>query len=317
MNTTSIGWPSSGCPGTSPMYASARSAATRHRAPARVRARAPPSPGFVPYVIIGSSADASKPTTRSNAAPSSVARARQRATARVPGVAPRRVRPSLEVRERRLVRSDHARARAGLDRHVADRHALLDRQRAHRRPAVLDHVPGSRRRRRGGAISARIRSLAVTPGPRRPVHLDRERAGPLLQQALRRQHLRDLAGADAERQRAQRAVRAGVAVAADDRAPRLREAQLGRDHVHDALPLVAQPVQGDARPRACWPRAARPAPPPRDRQERTVLAAAAWWGPRGPSSPACGRGRRTGRPRSRSTANACGDVTSCSRCRST
>ncbi len=49
----------------------------------------------------------------------------------------------------------------------------------------------------------------------------------------------DLAGADAVRQRAEGAVRGSVAVAADDRRARQREALLRADHVHDALALVA------------------------------------------------------------------------------
>ena len=66
------------------------------------------------------------------------------------------------------------------------------------------------------AMSARIRSLAVTPGRSAPSTVDRERLRLALQQALGRQHVVDLAGADAEGERAERAVRAGVAVAADD-----------------------------------------------------------------------------------------------------
>ena len=56
-----------------------------------------------------------------------------------------------------------------------------------------------------------------------------------LQQALRGQHVLHFAGADAERQRAERAVRGGVAVAADHRHAGLREALLRSDDVHDAL----------------------------------------------------------------------------------
>jgi hypothetical protein len=45
----------------------------------------------------------------------------------------------------------------------------------------------------------------------------------------------DLGRADAERQRAEGAVRRRVAVAADDRHPRLRQPLLGADDVHDPL----------------------------------------------------------------------------------
>ena len=88
------------------------------------------------------------------------------------------------------------------------------------------------------AISARMMSLAVTPGLQRAVHAHFEGLRRALQQALRGQHVLDFAGADAEGQRAERAVRGRVAVAADHGHARLREAQLGPDDVHDAL-LVA------------------------------------------------------------------------------
>ena len=63
-----------------------------------------------------------------------------------------------------------------------------------------------------------------------------ERLGLRLQQRLRGQHVLDFARADAERQRAERAVRRGVAVAADDRHAGLRVALLRADDVDDALP---------------------------------------------------------------------------------
>ena len=97
------------------------------------------------------------------------------------------------------------------------------------------------------AITARMMSLAVTPGLAacpRPVTASVFDA--FCSRHLRRQHVRHLAGADAERQRAERAVRAGVAVAADDGHARLRQPQLGADDVHDPLPLAAQRVQLDA-----------------------------------------------------------------------
>ena len=45
----------------------------------------------------------------------------------------------------------------------------------------------------------------------------------------------DFAGADPERQRAKGAMRAGVAVAADNGQARLRQPELGANHVHNAL----------------------------------------------------------------------------------
>ena len=66
-------------------------------------------------------------------------------------------------------------------------------------------------------------------------HADLHRLRLAEQQRLRRQHMLDLAGADAERQRAQRAVRRRVAVPADQRRARQREAQFGADDMDDAL----------------------------------------------------------------------------------
>ena len=94
-------------------------------------------------------------------------------------------------------------------------------------------------------IVARIRSLAVTPKPSVAVVADPHRTRLGLDHALGRQHVLDLAGADPERERAERAVRGGVRVAADDRHPGLGHAQLGADHVHDPLVLGAQRVQRD------------------------------------------------------------------------
>ena len=92
-------------------------------------------------------------------------------------------------------------------------------------------------------ISASTRSLAVTPGrePAGDVHGHRLR--PALRQRLGGQHVLHLAGADAEGERAERAVGGGVRVAADDRHARLGETELRADHVHDALVVVAERVQ--------------------------------------------------------------------------
>ena len=60
----------------------------------------------------------------------------------------------------------------------------------------------------------------------------------------------DLARADAEGQRAERAVRRGVGVAADDRHAGLGDAELRPDDVDDALAVGAERVDGDAELRA-------------------------------------------------------------------
>ena len=139
------------------------------------------------------------------------------------------------------------------------------------------------------------------------------RLGLALQQALRGQHVLDLARADAEGERAERAVRGGVAVAADDGHARLGEPEFRADDVDDALVRAVQAVQRDAELAAVV---------------FELLESAC-----GSSSSAIGSerscvgmlwstvatvlsGRRTFRPRARSPVKACGDVTSWTRCRS-
>ena len=87
----------------------------------------------------------------------------------------------------------------------------------------------------------RVDARRELPGHRDAPHLQR-----LQRQALRREHVAHLRGADAEGDRAERAVRRGVAVAARDRHARLRQAELGADHVHDALALAAEAEERDA-----------------------------------------------------------------------
>ena len=78
------------------------------------------------------------------------------------------------------------------------------------------------------------------------VDIDRHRLGTHLRQGLRGQHVLDFAGADAERQRAKRAMRRGMTIAADDGHARHRQPLFGTDDVHDALSGRAHRVQQDA-----------------------------------------------------------------------
>ena len=75
------------------------------------------------------------------------------------------------------------------------------------------------------AMTARMTSFAETPGRQLAVDGDRHLLRPVLRQRLGGQHVLDLAGADAERQRAEGAVGGGVAVAADDRHAGLGQAR--------------------------------------------------------------------------------------------
>src|SRR5690606_4867136 len=83
---------------------------------------------------------------------------------------------------------------------------------------------------------------------RRPVALELhgQRLRPALQQALRREHMADLGRADAEGEGAERPVRAGMRVPADDRLAGLSRAELRPDHVHDAALPAVEAAQLDA-----------------------------------------------------------------------
>src|SRR5690606_39123226 len=143
----------------------------------------------------------------------------------VPSSALRRLGPALEVFERLLVWRNQTCASARLDGHVADRHAAFHRQRADGLASVLDDVAGAA----GSADLANdgqddvlrryaLRQLAVDDN----AHVLRF----ALNERLRGEHMLDLGRTDAVSQRAESAVRRGMAVAADDRRAWQREALL-------------------------------------------------------------------------------------------
>ena len=82
-------------------------------------------------------------------------------------------------------------------------------------------------------------------GPQAAAHVDRQRSGASLKQALRRQHMAHLGGSDAESQCAERAVGAGVAVSANHGVPGPGSALFGADNVHDSAFRAAQTAQLD------------------------------------------------------------------------
>jgi hypothetical protein len=110
---------------------------------------------------------------------------------------------------------------------------------------IFDHVAGAA----GGADLADDGEDDVLRGDafgKLAVDAERACSSPFLDQRLRGEHVLDFGGADAVRQRAERAVRRGVAVAADDRHAGQREALLRADDVDDALALVVLVVILDA-----------------------------------------------------------------------
>ena len=233
------------------MYSSAFSAAIRSCASSKSSGSgtAPPSgtpwPGLVPQVTNGVISEASSTISLSNSASSSVTSVFQYATAVVPVGALRRLRAALDVVERRLVGRDQAGLGAPLDAHVADRHPALHRELLDGLAAVLDDVALAAAGA-GVGDQGEHQVLGGDAGGQAAVDGDRHRLRLRLHQGLGGEHVLDLGGADAERDRAERAVGAGVGVAADDRHAGLGEAELRADHVHDALLDVAERVQADA-----------------------------------------------------------------------
>ena len=116
------------------------------------------------------------------------------------------------------------------------------------------------------AMIASAISLAPTPAVGLAVDRDAHALRLLLPQRLRHQHMRHLGGADAEGVGAERAVRGGVAVAADDREARQGQPLLRADHMDDALARIAEAEQCRRRWPPCWPRALVPSPRSRGRR---------------------------------------------------
>ena len=151
-----------------------------------------------------------------------------------------------------LVRRDHAHLGAELDREVADGKPSFDRQVADRAAGIFDRIAGAA----GGADVADQGKDQILGGDAErqlALELDAHGFGPALDQRLRRQHMRQFARADAERQRAEPAMGAGMAVAADDQAAGKAQAQFGPDDMDDALPGLVDVEQLDAAGRGLDP----------------------------------------------------------------
>ncbi len=212
-------------------------------------------PGLVPKLIIGSMSAASNEIDRSYFAPASVGSARQRATALSHSAPCGRHRTARQIFERRVVGRDHTGTRAAFDGHVANRHASVHVEAANRRARVFDDASGSTGRSdlRDDVENDVLRGDAFF---QLAGDSDLEVLRLALQQALAREHVADFRGADAEGQRAKRAVRRGMTVAAHDGLSRLCDAKLRTDHVDDALLVAAEPVELYAEIACNWCRAA-------------------------------------------------------------
>ncbi len=152
----------------------------------------------------------------------------------IEGLALRRVGSTAQVLEGGLVGVHVAHARAALDRHVADRHALFHGHRVEDVAGVLVGVADAALRAEQ-ADDLEDDVLGVDARGELAVHLDASHLGAREGEALGGEHVAHLARADPEGDGAEGAVGRGVAVAAGDGHPRLGQAELGPDHMHDAL----------------------------------------------------------------------------------
>ena len=251
-----------------------------------------PWPGLVPQVTNGVMVPASRTISSSYSASASVKQRLPVGDGGVPVLALGRLRAALDVVEGRLVGCDQPGPGAPLDAHVADRHPALHRELLDGRAAVLDDVAlsaagaGVRDQREHEVLGGDAVGEAAVDG-------DRHRLRPGLGQRLGREHVLDLRRADAERDRAERAVGAGVAVAADDRHPGLGESELRTDDVDDALVEVAERVQPDAELLGVACAASRPGCGRPGRRSACPSRGSARCGPRspgsGPGGGPCGR----------------------------
>ena len=199
-------------------------------------------------------------------------------------------------------------------RHVADRHALLHRQRLDGRAAVLEDVAGAaadadpRDQREDHVLRADARrEPAVDPRPR--TSSGRRWSRHWVARTISTS-LVPIPNASAPNAPCVD----GVRVAAHDRHARLGQPELRPDDVDDALVRVAEAVERDAELAAVRRRAGGPARRP---SRRGSAGCAAWSGSSGRRSRRSAPGGGRVRPRRRSPVNACGLVTSWTRCRST
>ena len=156
----------------------------------------------------------------------------------IPVCAPRRAGAALEIGEAGLVGRDQRGARAHFDREVAQGHPSFHRQRRDRRAGEFDDMPQCAVDPDRGEDAER-EILGRKMCRQRAGHGKPHRPGFAQPQRLRREHMFDLRGADAEGERAERAVGRGVAVAADDRHPRPGTPLLGGDDMDDAVARIA------------------------------------------------------------------------------
>src|SRR5882762_9702432 len=154
-------------------------------------------------------------------------------------------RTAFEISEGGFIRRDHAGARAAFDGHVADGHASVHGKGANGFAAVFGNVTIAAGDA-GFSDNGENEVLGGDAPGALAVDENVESLRARLNETLRREDMFDFAGADAESQGAQRAMRGGVAIAADKGLAGLRDAELGADDVHNALILAVHVEEADA-----------------------------------------------------------------------
>ena len=157
----------------------------------------------------------------------------------------RRVGAAFEIFESRFIGIHIAHTRASLDRHVADRHALLLRESVECGSAVfIGEAESTIDPEFPDDVQNHI--FRVNAGGEFSIHLDTPDLRLVKRHGLGGEDIADLAGADAEGDRTERTVRGGVGVAAGDRGAGLGDSLLGADDVDNALLAGGEVEKGDA-----------------------------------------------------------------------
>ena len=201
--------------------------------------------GLVPQVICGTILFTSTVTSTSKTASASLGKRAPVGDGLVPLRALGRVGPALEELEGLVVGRHHADLGAELDREIADREPAFDLHVADRAAGIFDGVAGAAGRA-DLADQMQNQVLGRDAGRALAVEGDAHALGLALHQRLRRQHVDHLGGADAEGDRAQAAMGAGVAVAAHQQRARQGDALFRSHDMDDALARLAEVEQLDA-----------------------------------------------------------------------
>ena len=159
----------------------------------------------------------------------------------------RRERAALAVIDGLVIHRNQPGAGTGLDGHVADGHPSFHAQRADGGATELDGVARAAGRA-DLADEGQHDVFAAATRRQGAFDLDQHVLRFTGQQRLGGQHMLDLTGADAMRQRAERPVRRGVAVATNDGHARQGRTLFRSHHMDDALTLVVHLELRDAQP---------------------------------------------------------------------